>query len=152
MDSSDDDSQDYINLGKEGLPLTRLELEKKKKQANINPVEFDIVNGHMYDRPDLFCPENENQTFLPVSIPAQYPTTDVVWQPDGKQLEDRRHARHIARTTHENVVLPKTRKQKTRPVPPPKPAAQGEVKPTGAQSSEQVNWLQQEIQTKYIHD
>lgn len=131
-DSSDDDMP-YVNLGEEGLPLTRFELEKKYENF-----DFDIVHGHMYDRPaDISSP-------VPLTKASQYPNTDTTWQPDGKELEARRYARHMARITHENVVLAKVKKPiKTPPLPPPKPTARG-----ATPGSEQVNWLNQELQAK----
>ncbi len=135
-DSSEDDDIDYMNIHA-GLPLTKSQLEQKYE--NFNPRKFDLVHGHMYDRPDVSSPEE--QTFLPPTKTAQYPIIDTMWQPDGRELEARRHARHVARGTHENVVLSKVRPA---PLPPIKRTAQSGFQATPSSK--------QELQAKNTQD
>ena len=143
-DSEDDLCLDYVNINEQGFPLTGAELEKKlTAYENFNPLSFDLVHGHMYDRPDKpdqLSPENKTSPHT-----TSWPSDP---HPESEARSQRRfNNQTIERKTHDNVLLSPT-KPKIRPLPPPKPTellARKSPSTSRTRSvSARVKWINQE--------
>ncbi len=157
-DSEDDLCPDYVNINEQGFPLTGAEFEKKlTNYENFNPLSFDLVHGHMYDRPDehdQLSSENKTSPHTKSLHPTQNPAAEaLIWpsdpHPESEAKSQRRFTNQtIVRKTYDNVLLSPT-KTKIRPLPPPKPTGQQLARGSPSISrtrsvSARVNWLNQE--------
>ena len=142
----DDDVLDYINIREKGFPLLGAEITKKTKFAHLDPRAFDLVEGHVYDRPDIKSPTREESANLTAQDQQQQMTSDTSFHDEFEARRRDRLSRHT-RVTHENVVIPR-RSARTPPIPPPRQlgvASRAVERPTVVPRS---NWPKQELDWK----